>query len=166
MQKAGLAIVVSGALIVIGLVLLVAGSQAVLEGVSQGGGKVSAGQELEVTGYFEEQVRTGVFAVQIMEFRENTFSARVLDPFGVEVASERIDRESFERDFDVFEAGEYMLVVQSSSPEEAQVFGAVGPLPDAGKKSLGAIAIYVLVVGMLGLAGIGIFSIRNKIRSV
>ena len=36
MQKAGIILVVSGALIVIGLILLVVGNQVILEGVFQG----------------------------------------------------------------------------------------------------------------------------------
>lgn len=167
MQKSGLAIVASGALIVIGLILLVVGNQIILEGVSQGNGKVNANQELTIIGYFDNQeTQTGVLAVQVMEFRENTFSARLFDPLGVEITSETIDKESFQKSFDIFETGEYKLVVESNNIEEAQIFGAIGPLPDSGKESLGFISVYVLIVGMLGMVGIGIYSIKNRKRSI
>ncbi len=46
------------------------------------------------------------------------------------------------------------------------MFAAIGPLPDAGKKSLGFISVYVLVIGMIGLVAAGIYGIKNRVRSV
>ena len=71
-----------------------------------------------------------------------------------------------EGEFDVFETGLYKLIIQSSNNEEIQVFGAIGPLPDASKKSLGLISVYILVIGMVGLVGSGINGIRNRKRSI
>ena len=73
MQKAGIILVVSGALIVIGLILLAAGNQVILEGVFQGNGKINSSQDLTISGEFNsEESSIGVFAVQVMEFKENT----------------------------------------------------------------------------------------------
>lgn len=167
MQKSGIMIVASGILIVIGLILIVIGNQIILEGVSQGNGKVSLSQTLTISGHFDTQdTSTGVFAVQIMEFKDNMFSVRVFDPLDNEVISHAIDEETVEESFDIFETGEYKLVIESTGNEETQVFGAIGPLPDAGKKSLGFISVYVIVVGMVGLVGVGIYSIKNRRRSV
>ena len=167
MQKSGIMIVVSGALIVIGLVLVIIGNQIILEGVSQGNGKVSLSQTLSVLGYFDaDKTSTGVYAVQMMEFRDNTFSVRVFDPFNNEIISHSINEETVEQSFEIFETGEYKLVIESTSNEEIQVFGAIGPLPDAGKKSLGFISVYVLVIGMVGLVGVVIYGIKNRRRSV
>ena len=167
MQKSGIMIVVSGVLIVIGLVLVVVGNQIILEGVSQGNGKVSQIQTLTVLAHFDvDKTSTGVFAVQIMEFKDNTFSVRVLDPINNEIISRSIDEKTVEQSFDVFDTGEYKLVIESTSNEETQVFGAIGPLPDAGKKSLGFISVYILVIAMIGLVGVGIYGIKNRRRSV
>lgn len=167
MQKSGIVIVASGILIVLGLILIVIGNQVILEGVSQGDGKVSLSQTLTISGYFDTQdTSTGVFAVQIMKFEDNTFSVRVFDPLDNEIISHTIDEETVEESFDISETGEYKLVIESTGNEEIQVFGAIGPLPDAGKKSLGFISVYVIVVGMVGLIGVGIYSIKNKRRSV
>jgi hypothetical protein len=46
------------------------------------------------------------------------------------------------------------------------VFGAIGPLPDASKKSLGFIPIIVIIIGMIGLVGLGIYEIINRKKSV
>ena len=160
-------IVIAGALIVIGLILLVIGNQIVLEGVSQGNGMINSNQMLAISAEFDAQETSiGVFAVQIMEFKEDVFSAKILNPFDIEITAQLINEETVEKEFDVVESGTYKLIVESASSKETQVFGAIGPLPDAGKKSLGFISVYVLVIGMVGLVGVGIYGIRNRMRSI
>ena len=166
-QKSGIALVVSGALIVIGLILLVVGNQVILEGVSQGNGMVSVNQDLTIAGEFSSKEFTyGVYAIQIMEFKENTFSAKVLDSSDIEIASERIQSDTMEKEFEIDQTGSYKLIIQSNSDEETQVFGAIGPLPDAGKKSLGFLSSYLLIAGMIGLVVSGIYGIRKRKRSI
>jgi len=153
--------------IVIGLILLVLGNQIILEGVSQGGGKVSLDQTLTISADFISQdTSVGVFAVQIMEFKDNTFSAKVLDPFDNEIISQTINEETIEKGFDVLETGTYKLFIESNSNEETQMFAAIGPLPDEGKKLLGFISVYVIVIGMVGLVAAGIYGIKNRVRSI
>ena len=167
MQKLGIMLICSVALIVIGLILLVLGNQIILEGVSQGSGKVSSEQTLVISGDFVLQdTSVGVFAVQIMEFKDNTFFAKVLDPSGSEIISQTINEETIEKGFDVLETGTYKLIIESTSDEETQMFAAIGPLPDAGKKSLGFVSVYILVIGMVGLVAAGIYGVKNRVRSV
>ncbi len=112
MQKLGIILICSVALIAIGLILSVLGNQIVLEGVSQGDGKVSSDQTLVISVDFVSQdTSIGVFAVQIMEFKDNTFSAKVLDPFGNEIISQTINEETIEEEFDVLETGTYKLII-------------------------------------------------------
>lgn len=166
MQKSGIMLIVSGALIVVGLILLVVGNQVILEGVSQGSGVVSVNQDLGISGEFSsKELGYGVYAVQIMEFREDTFSAKVLDPSGIEVSSEAIQSETMEKEFQIDQTGDYKLIVQSNG-NESQVFGAIGPLPDAGKKSLGFLSSYILIAGMIGLVVSGIYGVKKRKRSV
>ena len=167
MQKSGIMLVSSAALIVIGLILGVLGNQIILEGISQGTGKVSSSQTLSISVEFDsEETAIGVFAVQIMEFKDNIFSAKVLDPFDNEIISQTINEETIEKEFDVLETGTYKLIIESISNEEPIVFAAIGPLPDAGKKSLGFISIIILVSGMVGLVVVGIYGVKNRIRSI
>ncbi len=154
---------VSGVLIVIGLVLLVVGNQVILEGVSQGNGMVSVNQDLTVSGEFSsEELAYGVYAVQITEFKEDTFYAKVLDSSGIEISSEAIRSETVEKEFEIGQTGSYKLIIQSNSDEESQVFGAIGPLPDAGKKSLGFLSSYTLIAGMVGLVISWIYGIKKR----
>ncbi|MDH3203372.1 MAG: hypothetical protein OEL81_01685 [Nitrosopumilus sp.] len=167
MQKSGMVLVISGGLIVIGLVLVVLGNQIILEGVSQGNGKIKSDQALTIIGNLDTQKTSiGVFAVQIIEFKDNTFSAKVLDPLDIEIISQEINEDTIEKEFDIIETGTYKLIIESVNNEETQVFGAIGPLPDGSKTLLGFISIYVLVIGMIGLVGVGIYLIRNRMKSV
>ena len=163
MQKSGLIIVGSGALIVIGLALLALGNQVILDGVSQGDGKVSINQDIIVSTNFDSQkTSVGVFAVQIMSLEDNVFSAKVLDPLEIEVISLKVNEETVEKEFDVLESGIYKLVIKRSNDEESHVFGAIGPLPDEGEKSISYISVYVVIIGMIGLFGIGILKIKKR----
>ncbi|RMW37385.1 MAG: hypothetical protein EA447_06010 [Nitrosopumilus sp.] len=167
MQKAGIILVSSGALIVIGLILLAVGNQIILEGVFQGNGKINSSQDLTILGEFNSEASSiGVFAVQVMEFKENTVSAKILDPFDNQIASKNVDEETIEEEFDIIDTGSYKLLIQTNSNEDIQVFGAIGPLPDAGKKSLSFISAYILIIGMIGLVGSGIYKIKSKKKSI
>ena len=160
-------LVISGGLIVIGLTLLVLGNQIILEGVVQGNGEIKSDQILTIIGNIDaEKTSIGVFAIQITEFKESTFSTKVLDPLGTEIISQKINEDTIEKEFDVIETGDYKLIIESVDHEETQVFGAIGPLPDGNKTLLGFISIYILVIGMIGLVGVGIYQIKNKTKSV
>jgi len=166
-QKSGIMLISSAALIVIGLILGVLGNQIILDGISQGTGKVSSSQTLSISVEFDSQKTTiGIFAVQIMEFKDNIFSAKVIDPFDNEIISQTINEETIEKEFDVLETGTYKLIIESISNEEPIVFAAIGPLPDAGKKSLGFISIIILVIGMVGLVVVGIYGVKNRRRLI
>ena len=163
MQKFGIMLIGSTSLIVIGLILLVVGNQIILGEISQGDGKVSTSQTLTISGDFDSQETSkGVFAVQIMEFKDNIFSAKVLDPFDSEIIFQTINEETIEKEFDFLESGTYKLIIESTSNEETIVFAAIGPLPDTGKKLLGFISVYILVIGMVGLIVVGIYGIKNR----
>jgi hypothetical protein len=165
-QKSAL-VVGSGAVIIIGLFLLVLGNQAILEGIIQDNGMVSSEQAFSISNNFDSQTTPiGVFAVQITEFRENTFTAKIFDPLDIEITSHQINDEIIEEEFKVIDSGTYKLIIQSNSNEETLVFGAIGPLPDSGKQVLGFIPVYVIIAGMLGLAIVGILGIKNRRRSV
>ena len=55
MQKAGIILVASGGLMVIGLILLAVGNQIILEGVFQGNGKINSSQDLTIPGEFNSK---------------------------------------------------------------------------------------------------------------
>ena len=167
MQKSGL-IVVLGLLIVSGLVVSIVENQITLEGINQENGKISMREKLTILADFDmKETSTGVFAVQVMDFKKNTFSVKVLDPSDIEIVSQQIDSDTVEKEFDIFETGTYKLSIESSSDDEIYVAGAIGPLPDPYKKVImSVISTSLIIIGMIGLIGIGIYEIKNRKRSV
>jgi hypothetical protein len=163
MQKIGLMVVVSGTLIVIGLILLALGNQVILDEINQGNGIVSISQDMIISADIDSQETSiGIFAIQVMNIEENILSVKILDPLDIEISSADIYEETTEKTFSILETGEYKLVIQSTSNEEIHVFGAIGPLPDENKKSLSYISIAVLIIGMVGLISSTILKIKNR----
>ena len=135
MQKIRLLIVMFGILIVAGLGLSVIENQITLEGIAQGNGKVNSAQVVTISVEFDkEETPVGIFAVQIMDFKENTFSTKILDSSGSYIRAEKIDEDIIEQEFKILDSGKYELIIQSSDNKESYVAGAIGPLPDANKK--------------------------------
>ena len=168
MQKSGLVFVIFGLLIVVGLVISVIENQITLEGINQGNGKVTSSEIVTISADIDrENTQTGIFAVQVMEFKENTISAKILDPSDIEIISQNVNEDTFEEEFDIVESGTYQLIIQSSDDEEIYVAGAIGPLPDADKKLIiSTISLTILIVGMIGLVITGIIEIKNRKKSV
>jgi hypothetical protein len=167
-QKSGLIIVILGLLIVTGLVVSIVGNQVTLEDINQGNGEVNSIQTVTISVDFDmEKTPTGIFAVQVMEFKENTISIKILDPSGIEIIFQEVNEDIMEEKFDVLETGTYQLVIQSSDDEGIYVTGAIGPLPDTNKKNIiSIISTSTLLMGMIGLVVIGIYGIKNRKRSV
>ena len=167
MQKSGLGIVIFGLLIVGGLAVSLVENQTTLEGINQGNGKVSSIEKVTISVEIDKETTpVGIFAVQVMEFKENTISAKILDPSNIEIIAHKVNEETLEKEFDVFESGTYQLIIEGSD-DEIYVTGAIGSLPDTDKKLiLSTISLSLLIIGMIGLAVIGISEIRNRKRSV
>ena len=168
MQKTGLVIAILGILIVAGIATSIVENQITLEGIIQGNGKVSLAEIVTISVNLDKNATPiGIFAVQVMEFKENTFSAKILDPSGIEIISEKIDEDTIEQEFEVFDSGNYELIIESSDNKESYVAGAIGPLPDANEKFIiSSISSSCIIIGMVGLVILAIYEIRNKRKSV
>ena len=168
MQKTGLFIVIFGILIIAGLAISVIENQITLEGIIQGNGKVDSVQVVTISVDLDKnETPIGIFAVQIMEFKENTFSVKILDPSGIEIISKRIIEDTIEQEFKVLDSGKYELIIQSFEDKESYVAGAIGPLPDAEKKFIiSNISTLCIIIGMIGLGVVVIYEIKNKRKSI
>ena len=163
MQKSSLLLIFVGALIGVGILLSFYGNQVIFENLAKTEGDVRVGEDLELTVDLDEAInKKGVYAIQIINFKKETISASIYDPIGIEIQSRQINQEVFEDTFDIISSGTYQLVIKNSEPEETRIFAVMGPEPDAGKKSLGFISIYVLVIGLVGMIGIGVYVIKNR----
>ena len=168
MQKTGLFIVIFGILIIAGLAISVIENQITLEGIIQGNGKVDSVQVVTISVDLDKnETPIGIFAVQIMEFKENMFSVKILDPSGIEIISKRIIEDTIEQEFKVLDSGKYELIIQSFEDKESYVAGAIGPLPDAEKKFIiSNISTLCIIIGMIGLGVVVIYEIKNKRKSI
>lgn len=163
-NKMSIALAGSGGAVALGLVLMAVGTQAVLDDVAQGSGLISAGSPLEVEVVLDPDTDpVGVFAVQLLDAagddgaRYDQISASVIDPFGSEVASAPMTGHVLEARFDTGTEGLYTLTVRSEAASEITAFGAIGPLPDAGSKALAFIPFYMLLAGIMGMAGLAVY---------
>ena len=168
MQKTGLFIVIFGILIVAGFATTIVENQITLEGIIQGNGKVNSSEIVTISVNLDKnETPIGVFAVEVMEFKENTFSAKILDPSGIEIISEIINEDVIEQEFKVLDSGNYDLIIESLNDKESYVAGAIGPLPDADKKLIiASSSTLCIIIGMGGLGIVAIYEIKNKRKSV
>lgn len=168
MQRFGLIVVIFGLLIVIGLIVSIVGNQFVLDGIMQGNGEVNSTQTVTVAANLDkDKTPTGIFAVQVMELKENAIQMKILDPSGIEITSQHVNDSSVEEKFNVLETGTYELIIYSSDNEGIYVTGAIGPVPDTSEKFIiSIISTSTLIIGMVGLVAVGTYEIRNRKRSV
>jgi len=167
MDKSKIMIVISGAMIAIGLVLSVAGEQIILEDIIQDRDEINLEKTLTISSDFDsEETEKGIFNVQIMNFKENTFYLKVLDPFEIEIISYEMDSETIEEDFEIFETGTYKLIIKSTDNEERVVVGSLGPLPDSNQMVLRYLSMYILLGGMMGLLVSGMIIVKNRKKSI
>ena len=152
-----------GALIAAGIILSFYGSQLTTQNIIVKEENILADSAVEVSVELDPSVgETGVFAVLLENFEEGTISVSVFDPLGSQIISKIAEKESIEERFEITSGGKYKLEIQNSGLEESKVIVGLGYMPDAVTLSIGIIAFILLIVGLIGIVGIGIYSIRNR----
>ena len=165
MQKSGILFVIVGSIVGLGIILSFYGNQVIFEDLNKGEGQVKFGENLIIPVELDNtETQTGIYAVQIINFKEG-ITAKILDPFDKEIESQLIDEEVFEGRFNIAVSGIYKLVIENTDEKEIKIFGVIGPEPDAGKKSLGFISLYILIIGLIGMVGVAIYAIKNRKKS-
>ena len=163
MQKPVVMMTIIGGLIAAGIILSFYGSQVITEGLSQKDEMVMAGNSLEIYSDIDATTTNlGVFVVQVQDFKEGVIHVKVFDPLGAELVSTTVDRESFEKRFDVTTGGTSKLLVENTGKDQTQIIAVIGPMPDPGKLSFGITGFYVLILGLIGIVGVGIYAIRTR----
>ena len=154
-----------GSIVGVGIILSFYGNQVIFEDLNKGEGQVKFGENLIIPVELDNtETQTGIYAVQIINFKEG-ITAKILDPFDKEIESQSMDKEVFEGRFNIAVSGIYKLVIENIDEKEIKVFGVIGPEPDAGKKSLGFISLYILIIGLIGMVGVAIYAIKNRKKS-
>lgn len=165
MQKIGLALILVGALIAIGLFLSQYSSQIIVDDLTTNEADVSSGDTLEVVSELDPRInKEGVYFVQSINFKDDTIFARIFDPSGDNIISKNVEVEKFEEIFSIQSAGEYRLVIENLGTEEIHVVGVLGHMPDITKITIRNASFAFLIIGMVGMIGVGIFAIKNRVR--
>ena len=165
MQKSGILFVIVGSIVGVGIILSFYGNQVIFEDLNKGEGQVKFGENLIIPVELDNtETQTGIYAVQIINFKEG-ITAKIVDPFDKEIESQLIDEEVLEGRFNIAVSGIYKLVIENTDEKEIKVFGVIEPEPDAGKKSLGFISLYILIIGLIGMVGVAIYAIKNRKKS-
>ena len=163
MQKAMVFMVIVGSIMAVGMAMSFYGSQIIIQDLVSEQAEVIPGNSLEITVELDSSVsETGVYVVQTMNFKENSISVKISDPFGTQIISKSIESDSFEDRFEISFKGKYQLVIENFGSEETTIVGVLGHMPDKGKLSIGIAGFYLLIVGLTGMVGVGIYAFKKR----
>ena len=152
-----------GALIVSGILLSFYGSQKATEGLISEEFVLESNETIEIIAELDPATNElGVFVVQGPEFEVKNVNVYVSDPFGTQIISKRIEKNSVEERFDIASAGNYRLVIENGNQNPVQGIGVIGHMPDTSVISFGYTGFYLIVVGLIGIVGVGIYAIKNR----
>ena len=165
MQKTGILFVIVGGIVCSGIILSFYGNQVIFEDLIKEEGQIKGGENLTIPVELDStETKNGVYAILIIDSNEGVI-AKILDPSNNEIESQSVNEEDFEGQFKITTSGTYKLVIENPNEKEIKIAGVIGPEPDAGKKSLGFISLYVLIIGLIGMIIVPIYAIKNRKRS-
>jgi len=157
-------LLIVGALIAGGIILSFYGSQLTTQNIIVKEESILPDSPVEVSIELDPSVgETGVFAVVVIEnFEEDSISVSVIDPIGSQIISKIAEKESTEELFDITSVGTYKLEIKNSGIKESKVVVGLGYMPDTGTQLIGIIGTSLLIIGLIGIVGIGVYSIRHR----
>ena len=162
MKKSGILFAVVGGLIGIGMLLSAYGNYVIFEDLAKGDSDVKSGQNLVVEIELDHtDTQTGIYAVQIIDFKGATITANILDPSDIIIESQSVNEEVYEGLFELTSSGVYKLSIENNG-EQIKIFGVIGPEPDDWKRSMGLISMYILFTGLIGMAGLVVYIVINR----
>ncbi len=162
MQRHSVILVIMSGLVAAGLVLSAWGTEVLLEDLAKGEGIVRDDSALEVAVFMES--RNGIFVVEVLEMSPGIIHAAIIDPDGNTIASEQVDMDVYEGYFDADVSGNYTLAIFSTDAEGRIAAGYIGPEPDASKRTMAFVSMYVLIIGLAGMLATIIYAIVAKRR--
>ena len=160
-------LVIVGIMIAVGAMLLIYGSQTITGDLVIEEGKINSLTQLEIKAELDPEINTqGVYAVQTIEGKEYDISASLIDPSQDEIRDVSINRNSFEDNFDIDDAGTYTLIISTSETEDVGVVGGIGHVPDSTGVTISIAGFIVIMTGMIGVIVIGFMIIRQRKKKI
>ena len=146
-----------------GIILSFYGAQLTTQDIIVEEKTVSSGASVDVSTELDPEIgETGVYAVLIDNFNEDSISISVYDPLGSEIISTDAEKETNEERFEIISSGNYKLEIENLGNEEAKIVAGLGYMPDSSTLSVGITGFFLLIVGLVGIVGIGLFVIRSR----
>ena len=156
-------LVIVGILIAVGAMLLIIGSQTITGDLVIEEGKVNNLTELEILTELDPDINTqGVYAVQTIEGKEYDITAIVIDASNTKIRDVSVNRNSFEDNFEIEQAGTYTLIISTIETEEIPLVGGIGHVPDSTGVSISIAGFFIIIIGMVGVVVIGFMIVRQK----
>lgn len=163
MEKSLIFLLFVGALIGAGIILSFYGAQLTTQNLTVKEDNLSPASSLEVIAELDPAIsEIGVYGILLDNYEEGIISISVFDPLGTQILSNTAEKESTEERFEITSKGSYQLIIENSGSIESQIVAGIGHMPDAGTLSIGITGFYILIVGLIGIVGIGIYSVRNR----
>ena len=160
-------LIIVGILIAVGAMLLIFGSQTITGDLVIEEGRINESTQLSITTELDPDVNTqGVYAIQTIEGKEYDISAIVLDPSDSKIRDVSVNRNSFEDNFDIDDAGTYTLIISTSETEDVGVVGGIGHVPDSTGVTISIAGFIVIMTGMIGVIVIGFMIIRQRKKKI
>ncbi len=165
MNKPIMMLLIVGGLMIGGLVLSFYAAEWTTKNLSQGDDKITSGGSLEIITELDPSTSTtGIYAVNILDFKEGTISIKVFDPVDTQIIAQTIEVDRYQETFEIISIGSHKLVIENSGVEDSQVFGAIGHMPSDNITFLNYAGFYLLIAGLIGMVTIGIYVVKNKRR--
>jgi hypothetical protein len=163
MQKPVVYLIVIGGLLTSGIFLSFYGAQLTTQDLSVKEAIIGGGKSLEIMIELDPaKSENGVYVVQVMELKDGIISAKILDPVGYQILSTTIDKESFEERFEISSKGNYTLSIENLGSDDMKIVGVLGHMPDNSTLSVGVTGFYILIIGLIGIVGVGIYAVKNR----
>ncbi len=160
-------LIIVGILIAVGAMLLIFGSQTITGDLVIEEGRINESTQLSITTELDPNINTqGVYAIQTIEGKEYDISAIVVDPSDSKIRDVSVNRNSFEDNFDIDDAGTYTLIINTSETEDVGVVGGIGHVPDSTGVTISIAGFIVIMTGMIGVIVIGFMIIRQRKKKI
>ena len=160
-------LIIVGILIAVGAMLLIFGSQTITGDLVIEEGRINESTQLSITTELDSNINTqGVYAIQTIEGKEYDISAIVLDPSDSKIRDVSVNRNSFEDNFGIDDAGTYTLIISTSETEDVGVVGGIGHVPDSTGVTISIAGFIVIMTGMIGVIVIGFMIIRQRKKKI
>ena len=163
MERPLIFLLIVGSLIGVGIILSFYGAHLATQNLTVKEENLGSDSSMEVMVELDPSIgETGVYGILLAKFEENAVSVSVFDPLGSQILSKTVDKESTEERFRIGSSGSYKIVIENSGLEETKIVAGVGYMPDSNTLSVGIVGFDILVVGLIGIVGIGVYTIRNR----